>query len=117
MTIAFAVLLFALLVYAAMHIYIWTIMITFKVSLKQLFKNSLMLTMGTAVRTIGYIIGIVAFSAIMLTIFAYFSIVAFALFFVIAIAAFNLAGHMCSYPVIKKYMIDNNNKNEEGIEG
>ena len=114
--IAFAALLCALLCYAAMHMYMWTIMVTFIVSLKQLFKNAFLLTFGTAVRSIGYIIGMLAFAVVSVVIFAYVPMLAISLFLILLIAMFNLAGHICSYPVIKKYMIDNTNKNEEGNE-
>lgn len=106
---AFALLIFAVLLYATMHTYIWTIMITFKVSLKQLFKNSLMLALGTASKTVVYMLCVAAFTGVALTIFAYSPMVVGILFMVILTALFNLAGHIFSYPVIKKYMIENNN--------
>ena len=113
---AFGLLVFALLMYIAMHTYLWTIMVTFKVSLKQLFKNSLMLTIGTAVRTVIYMLCVVAFTVLTLGLFAYSPIVVAMMFFVVLMVLFNLAGHIFSYPVIKKYMIDNNNQNTEGID-
>ncbi len=116
--IAFALMIFALLVYGAMHTYLWTIMVTFKVTMKQAFKNSLMLVLGTAVRSIGYIFLMVIFAVISVIIFANSQMLMLVLFMVILFSAFNLAGHLCSYPVIKKYMIDNTNEkiNESGCE-
>lgn len=114
--IAFAVMIFVLLIYAAIHNYIWTMMVTFKVNIKQLYKNSLLLTFGTAVRSIGYIVGVTAFTIVMTLLFAYVWIAALGVFMLIAMAAFNLCGHLVADPVIKKYMIDNNNENDKGNE-
>lgn len=111
---AFAFLVFAFLLYVAMHTYLWTIMITFSVSMKQLFKNSFMLTVGTAVRTVVYMLCTALFIILAFIGFAYSPLFVAALFFVLLIVLFNLAGHIFSYPVIKKYMIDNNNENPKG---
>lgn len=107
--VAFALMLFVFFVYAAMHTYVWTVMVTFKVSVKQIYKNSMLLTFGSALRSIGYIAGAAAFCVVMTVLFAYFWIAALGIFLLIGMAAFNLAGSLSSYPVIKKYMMDNNN--------
>lgn len=114
--IAFALMIFALLLYGAMHIYMWTILITFKVTIKQLFKNSFFLTIGTAIRTVFYILGMLIYTALAVILFANSQIFVIVFYIVLLFAAVNLAGHLVSYPVIKKYMIDNNNKNEKGNE-
>ena len=114
--IAFALMVFAILLYGVMHIYMWTMMVTFKVTLKQLFKNSFLLTIGTAVRTVFYILGMLIFTALAVVLFANSQIFVIVFYIILLFAAINLAGHLVSYPVIKKYMIDNNNKNEEGTE-
>ena len=113
---SFALLVFAFLLYVAMHTYIWTIMVTFKVSLTQLYKNSFMLTVGTAIRTVLYMICTAAFTVATIMFFAYSPLFVAVLFLIIMIVLFNLAGHIFSYPVIKKYMIDNNNENIEGFD-
>ena len=112
--IAFGVLVFALLFYATMHTYMWTIMVTFNVTIKQLFKNSFMLTVGTAARSVVYMICLAVFLVIAVILFAYSPLVVASLFLVLLMSVINLAGHIFSYPVIKKYMIDNNNKKDEG---
>lgn len=112
--IAFGVLVFALLFYATMHTYIWTIMVTFKVTLKQLYKNSFMLTVGTATRSVIYMLCLAAFVVLSFIFFAYAPLVVASLFLIILTAVVNLAGHIFSYPVIKKYMIDNNKENDKG---
>ena len=42
------------------------------------------------------------------------AVLAGGIFIVIGFTAFNLAGHLISYPVIKKYMIGDTKENEEG---
>ena len=114
--IAFALMIFALYLYGAMHIYMWTMMVTFKVTLKQLFKNSFLLTIGTAVRTVFYILSMLIFTVLAVILFANSQIFVIVFYIILLFVLVDLAGHLVSYPVIKKYMIDNNNKNEEGTE-
>ncbi len=106
---AFALLVFAFLLYVAMHTYMWTLMVTFKVSLKQIYKNSFMLTVGTASRSVVYMLAVALFIIVSTALLLYFQVIVFALFAIMFMALFNLAGQVFSYPVIKKYMIDNNN--------
>ncbi len=106
---AFAIMLFALFIYANMHTYLWTIIVTFDISIWKAYKNSFFLTFAAAIRSVGFIVLTVAFCAGMVTLFSYFWIAGVGLFVLIAMSAFNLAGHIFSYPIIKKYMIDNNN--------
>ena len=114
--IAFALMIFALYLFGAMHIYMWTMMVTFKVTLKQLFKNSFLLTIGTAVRTVFYILSMLIFTVLAVILFANSQIFVIVFYIILLFVLVDLAGHLVSYPVIKKYMIDNNNKNEEGTE-
>ncbi|MDP4118776.1 MAG: hypothetical protein Q8873_06260 [Bacillota bacterium] len=109
--LAFAVMLFVFFIYAVMHTYIWTMMITFKISIWKIYKNALLLTFGAALNSIGYIVCASLFCALMIMFFAYMWIAAMGVLLFIGISAFNLLGHIFSYPVIKKYMIDNNNEN------
>ncbi|MBQ3054186.1 MAG: hypothetical protein IJC89_04700 [Clostridia bacterium] len=112
--IAFAIVVFALLIYAVMHTYMWTMLVTFKISIKQLFKNAFLLTFGAALNSILYIVILVIYTFISTVIFAYNWVLAGGIFIVIGFTAFNLAGHLISYPVIKKYMIGDTKENEEG---
>ena len=111
--IAFGVLVFALLFYAVMHTYLWTIMVTFKVTIKQLFKNSFMLTVGTAVKSVICMICLAIFAVGSVMLFASSPLAVVFLFLLILMSVSGLILQMFSYPTVKKYMIDENKGTEE----
>ena len=104
--------LFLLVVYACMHTFLWTMMVTFHLTLKQLYKNALLLTVLAPLRNGGSIIVRGAlFAAMFFTaINPGFSIVLCALLF---LSVFGLIGELFAYPTIKKFMLDKVEQTEE----
>ena len=95
-----------------MHSYLWTMMVTFQLNLKQLYKNSLLLTILALPRNAG---GIIVRGAIFgILFFAFINpVIAFLLCVFIMISVMGLITQMFSYPIIKKYMLDKIENSEE----
>ena len=106
--LALILLIFVFETFAVMHAFTWTQIVTFKLNLKQIYKNAFLLSFGAGLRSIGYIVAMFIYSVVLFLFFIRFWTIAALVIILIAISAFNLGGHLYSYPVIKKYMIDNN---------
>ncbi len=98
--------------YLIMHSYIWTMMVTFQLGLKQIYKNAFLLTVLAFPRNIG---GMIVKGAIFGFLFFSFinPLLAFLLSALIMISVIGLVSQMFSYPVIKKYMLDKIESTEE----
>lgn len=104
-TIAIAVIALSLLVWTYMHYYIYTMLITFRLSLKQLYKNAFIFA-GAGFFRNTLITLILAALIWIFWIFAVNPIVW--IFYIIFFGAFS--GYVIvfiTYPLIKRYMIDN----------
>ncbi|HBR30902.1 MAG TPA: hypothetical protein DD733_02345 [Clostridiales bacterium] len=101
----FAIILF-ILIYFVMRFYIYTILVTFDLPIKKIFKNALILSILGFKRNAVALIG----SAALILISIYLSILlphlGIVLPFVITISVIGFLGAYCIYPTIKKYMID-----------
>ncbi len=105
-----------LIIYFIMHTYIWTMMVTFSLKLKQIYKNAFLLSFLALPRNLG---GIIVRGAIAGFLFFSFinELIALLLCVFIMISAMGLIAQMFSYPVIKKYMLDKiENSEEEYVE-
>ncbi len=99
--------IFALIVvfYIIMHSYLWTMMVTFSLGLKQMYKNAFIFSVLALPRNLGGIIVRGAVFGMLFFSFINFPI-AFILCVLVMIAVMGLITQMFSYPVIKKYMLD-----------
>ncbi len=98
--------LFLFVIYFMMRFYVYTIMITFKLSVFKILKNSFLLAILGFKRNILAFLGI--FALIYLSLFVFFNIPSVGVMLPIIITysvGMFMAGY-ASYPVIKKYMID-----------
>lgn len=98
--------LFLFVIYFMMRFYVYTIMITFKLSVFKILKNSFLLAILGFKRNILAFLGI--FFLIYLSLFVFFNIPSIGIMLPIIITysvGMFMAGY-ASYPVIKKYMID-----------
>ena len=105
---ALIILILVFEIYAVMHAYTWTQIVTFKLNLKQIYKNAFLLSFAAGLRSIAYIVAMLGYTVLMFLFYIRFMPIAVIVTILIAISAFNLGGHLYSYPVIKKYMLDNN---------
>lgn len=101
MTVLF---LLATMFYAMMHDYIWTMMVTIDLSVKNLYKNALLFTLlGFGKNLISFALRILAFALA----FGYLHTIAvYIIYAVLLLSASHLLSQVYSYPYIKKYLID-----------
>ena len=97
--------LFLLFIYFMMRNYIYVIMVTFKLSMFKIFKNSFIFAFVGLKRNIVALLGIFAVCFINYTIFIALPVVGIMLPLIITSALCSFIGAYASYPVIKKYMI------------
>lgn len=104
--IMFFMSIFVLFVYFFMRFYMYLLMITFDLSIMKILKNSLIFALLGVKRNFAALLGILAVVAINYYIFFIFFPIAIILPFVITLSLCSFVSLFCTYPVVKKYMID-----------
>ncbi|MCX8130240.1 MAG: DUF624 domain-containing protein [Clostridia bacterium] len=102
-TLASGFLILAFITYIMMHMYIYPMMVTFKLSIKQIYKNALIFAL------IGFLpnLGILVICALILGItFLIYPPIGIILFPLITMSLIGLITNFFVYPKLKKYMID-----------
>ena len=115
--------LFLVILYFIMRFYIYTLMITFKLSVYKIFKNAFIFAFLGIKRNVVGLLGIAVVIALNIILFGLFPPVGIALPFIISTSLCYFIGGYTSYPVIKQYMIDpyysddtENKTNDDGEE-
>ena len=101
-SIASALLILSFVIYLMMHMYIYPMLVTFKLNIKQIYKNAFIFTIMKFLPNVGILL-LCAF-VIMLTF--YFPILGFMLFPFITMSTLGLITNFHVYPYLKKYMMD-----------
>jgi uncharacterized membrane protein YesL len=109
----FGVIALAFLLFAMMHIYLYPMLVTFKITVRQLYKNALIFA------TIRFLpnLGILLLCAAIIFLTFIFTQIGVILFFLITSALIGLILNFYAYPTLKKYMIDRASETEDGGEG
>lgn len=123
MFIVFArtIMLLAFVVYLMMHMYIYPMLVTFKLSIRQLYKNAFIFAMAKFFPNLGIMLLCVALILISFYVFP----VGIILYLFITVSTIGLITNFYVYSKIKKYMIDvveseedeEDEESEEGEEG
>lgn len=105
-TAGFAIMIVVLLIFACMNIYIYPIMITFELPLKQLYKNSLIFALIKFLPNVG----ILLLSAFLIflsfgIIFPFNPLIGFIPYLFITVSLVGFLTNFYAYPKLKKYMI------------
>jgi uncharacterized membrane protein YesL len=108
--IATAFLTLSFVIYLMMHMYIYPMLVTFKLSIKEIYKNALIFSIIKFLPNLG----ILAISFIILFVTFYSPIIGFILFPVITLSTIGLLTNFYVYPKLKKYMMDK--MEQQGIE-
>jgi len=102
-----------LILYIIMHFYIYQLMVTFQLTIKQIFKNAFIFTMLKLPRNFGMLV----LCIIVLCAFYYYYIVGILLTPFLVLSTIGFMINFYVYPTLKKYMIDKveemENKTEE----
>ncbi len=102
-----ALIVFVFVIYAVMHQYIWTMIVTFELKLKQIVKNAFLLTVMAFPRNILFIIVSVIFAVGVYLLYFYLSPLIGAIVTIfLLMSIYGLTMQMFSYPVIRKFMLD-----------
>lgn len=99
--------IFVFVVYAVMHQYIWTMIVTFELKLKQIVKNAFLLTVMAFPRNILFIIVTALYAVAVYLIYFYLSpLIGIIVTLFLLVSIYGLIMQMFSYPVIRKFMLD-----------
>ncbi|PWM65390.1 MAG: hypothetical protein DBX61_10280 [Clostridiales bacterium] len=109
----FYVCLFLLIIYSFMRNYMYIIMVTFKLSIFKILKNSFIFAFLGIKRNLAALFGSIVVSIINIVIFVYIPLVGLTLPLIITTSTLMFIGAYAAYPVIKKYMITPYYKDEE----
>jgi len=93
-------------IYFVMRFYLYILLITFKLSAKKLIKNAFILALLGIKRNLMAIIGIVAFSLIIVGVFMFWPQMGMVLPFFFIISNGGFMACFAAYPNVKKHMID-----------
>lgn len=97
--------IFLLFIYLMMRNYIYLLLVTFKMSIFKIFKNSFIFVFLGFKRNILAFIGILLVCLLNIYIFMYIQLVGVLLMLIMTVATCSFIGSYAAYPVIKKYMI------------
>ncbi len=113
----------AFIIFLMMHLYIYPMLITFKLTVKQIYKNALIFAFVKLIPN--FLILLLCFAITIVTFLNY--LIGIILLIFITYSLIGLITNFYAYPIIKKYMIDKFNQNsdnenseskpEEGEEG
>lgn len=96
--------LLAFLIFFMMHIYIYPMMVTFKLSLKQLYKNALIFAFIKFFPNLGILL---LCTALILVFYIFVSpVIALILYLLITVSLVGLITNFFAYPKLKKYIMD-----------
>ena len=105
--------IFLLIIYSLMRCYMYLILVTFKLSIPKILKNSFIFAFLGIKRNILAFLGIGLVCFINFYIFVYVPVIGLVLPLIITTATCSFIGAYAAYPVIKKYMITPYYKDEE----
>lgn len=98
--------IFVVLIWIVMHFYMYQLLVTFKLSIFKILKNSFIFSLVGIKRNIVALIGIVLTVALNVVIYMYFLPLGGLLPFFLTVALVSFMGTFAAYPNIKKIMID-----------
>ena len=112
MAIAGGFLILALVIFLMMHLYIYPMMVTFHLSVKQLYKNAFLFSILKLFPNLGILILCIGF----LVATFWLPIIGFILFFFFTLSFIGLLNNFYVYPILKKHMIDKVDQQVEVID-
>lgn len=95
------IVIFVMIIFAIMQSFTWCMMVTFKLKLKDIYKNAFLLSMATIpVNFLSFLIRVSAAGLVFLV-----NIVCYLILLVVFLSASTLLEQMLAYPTIKKFML------------
>ena len=116
-TAGFAIMIIVLLIFACMNMYIYPIMITFELSLKQLYKNSLIFALIKFLPNLGILLLSAFFVFLSFgMIFPFSPLIGFIPYLFLTVSLIGFLTNFYVYPKLKKYMISQLEEDDEDDE-
>ena len=110
--IMYVAIIFLILLYYLVRTYIYTMIVTFDMPIRKMFKNGLILSIVGFKRNICYLLGsaaVIALNYLLLTLYFPLGII---LPFMIVPSALTFLGEYCIFPNVMKYMVEDDEKSE-----
>ena len=102
-SIASGFLLLAFVIFLMMHIYIYPMLVTFKLTVKQIYKNALIFSLAKFLPNLGILL--LVFLLIQAS-FLFYPVIGIILFIFITVSFMGYTTNFYAYPKLKKYIID-----------
>jgi len=112
MSFAAGLVILAFIIFIMMHLYIYPMLITFKLTVKQIYKNALIFAFIKLIPN--FLILLLCFAIVFVTFLNY--LIGIVLLILITYSLIGLITNFYVNPIIKKYMIDRFNENVSGEE-
>lgn len=114
-TIPTAILVVSLIIFTIMHMYIYPMLVTFKLTVKQIYKNALIFAIIKFLPNLGILL---LCAILILVTFFFFPVIGIILYTFITVSTISLLTNFYVYPILKKYMMDRvESENPKGQEG
>jgi len=113
MVFARTIIILAFIIYLMMHMYIYPMLVTFKLSLKQLYRNALIFSLAKFLPNLGILL---LCAALILLSFYFSTFIGIVLFIFITVSTIGLIINFYVYPKLKKHMIDKIEVEDDGEE-
>ncbi|MDP4183346.1 MAG: DUF624 domain-containing protein [Bacillota bacterium] len=91
------------MIYLMMHLYIYPMLVTFKLSLRHIYKNAFIFAMVNLIPNAGILLLCFVLSAIP---FLFFPVMSYTLFPFITLSTIGFITNFYAYPILEKYMIN-----------
>lgn len=103
MLFARTIIILSFIIYLIMHMYIYTMLVTFKLNLRQLYRNALIFSLAKFFPNLG----ILLLCVVLVLLSFYFNVfIGVVLFLFITVSTIGLITNFYVYPKLKRYMID-----------
>ena len=110
--IMFVAVAFLIILYYLVRTYIYTMIVTFDMPIRKMFKNGLILSIVGFKRNICYVLGSAAVIALNYLLLVVYFPIGIILPFMIVPSALTFLGEYCIFPNIMKYMVEDEGKSE-----
>ena len=110
--IMYVAIIFLILLYYLVRTYIYTMIVTFDMPIRKMFKNGLILSIVGFKRNICYVLGSAAVIALNYLLLVVYFPIGIILPFMIVPSALTFLGEYCIFPNIMKYMVEDEGKSE-----
>lgn len=112
-SIASGIAILAFIIFVMMHIYIYPMLVTFKLTIRQVYKNAFLFSLIKFFPNLGILI---LCAALLFVSLGFYPVIGIILFLLITVSIIGLITNFYAYPKLQKYMMDKLEDNGEAQE-